>query len=148
MQRSVSQTKTKQIHYTYHKLTAADWTPECDLALHNLNAALLNNVILAHPDFSQPFILSTDASLDGLGTVLSQASPESDRACPIAFASKTLNKAQKNCPAHRLEFLALKWAVCEKFSHWLKGHVFTAWTDNNPLAHILTKPKLDAYEQR
>lgn len=110
--------------------------------------ALLNNVILAHPDFSKPFILSTDASSDGLGAVLSQVTPGDERACPIAFASKTLIKAQSNYPAHRLEFLALKWAVCEKFSHWLKGHVFTAWTDNNPLAHILTKPKIDACGQR
>lgn len=132
----------------YRKLTAADWTPECDLALQNLKNALLSNVVLAHPDFSKPFILSTDASTDGLGAVLSQVSEGSERARPIAFASKTLNRAQSKYPAHRLEFLALKWAVCEKFSHWLKGHVFTAWTDNNPLSHILTKPKLDACEQR
>ena len=51
-------------------------------------------------------------------------------------------------PAHRLEFLALKWAVCDKFSHWLRGHTFTAWTDNNPLTYILSKPKLNACEQR
>ncbi|KAL7839961.1 hypothetical protein SRHO_G00266190 [Serrasalmus rhombeus] len=44
--------------------------------------------------------------------------------------------------------IALKWAVCDKFSHWLKGHVFTVWTDNNPLTHIMTKPKLDSCEQR
>lgn len=132
----------------YRKLSAADWTVECDLALQNLKNALLSNVVLAHPDFSKPFILSTDASTDGLGAVLSQVPPDGGRARPIAFASKTLNKAQSKYPAHRLEFLALKWAVCEKFSHWLKGHIFTAWTDNNPLSHILTKPKLDACEQR
>ena len=40
------------------------------------------------------------------------------------------------------------WAVCHKFSHWLKGKPFTVWTDNNPLTYILTKPKLDASEQR
>ena len=53
-----------------------------------------------------------------------------------------------NYPTHRLEFLALKWAVCDKFSHWLKAKHFTAWTDNNPLSYILTKPRLDACEQR
>ncbi|XP_016356845.1 uncharacterized protein LOC107699913 [Sinocyclocheilus anshuiensis] len=67
---------------------------------------------------------------------------------PIAFASKALTCAQAKYPAHRLEFLALKWSVCEKFSHWLKGHEFVVWTDNNPLTYILTKPKLDACEQR
>ena len=42
----------------------------------------------------------------------------------------------------------MKWAVCDKFSHWLRGRHFTAWTDNNPLTYILTKPRLDACEQR
>lgn len=130
------------------QLTAADWTPDCEQALQKLKDALLANVVLAHPDFSRPFILATDASSDGLGAVLSQVVPGEDRARPIAFASRTLSKAQSKYPAHRLEFFALKWAVCEKFSHWLKGHKFTAWTDNNPLTHILTKPRLDACEQR
>lgn len=56
--------------------------------------------------------------------------------------------AQAGYPAHRFEFLALKWSVCDKFSHWLKGHKFVVWTDNNPLTYVLTKPKLDAFEQR
>ena len=51
---------------------------------------------------------------------------------PIAFASKSLTWSQKNYPAHRLEFLALKWSVCDKFSHWFKGHDFTVWVDKNP----------------
>lgn len=93
-------------------------------------------------------MLSVDASLDGIGAVLSQIKEGETRARPIAFASKSLSQSQKNYPAHRLEFLALKWAICEKFSHWLKGHVFTVWTDNNPLTHIMTKPKLDCCEQR
>lgn len=130
------------------KLTPDDWSPACEAALSALKEALLSNVVLAHPDFSSPFILATDASSEGLGAVLSQLSPGESRARPIAFASKSLSRAQARYPAHRLEFLALKWAVCDKFSHWLKGHQFTAWTDNNPLTHILTKPRLDACEQR
>ena len=42
----------------------------------------------------------------------------------------------------------MKWSVCDKFSHWLKGNSLTVWTDNNPLTYIMTKPKLDACEQR
>ena len=67
---------------------------------------------------------------------------------PIAFASKSLNHAQSKYPAHRLEFLAMKWAIHDKFSHWLRAHKFTVWTDNNPLKYILTKPRCDACEQR
>uniref|UniRef100_A0AAQ4QA44 Gypsy retrotransposon integrase-like protein 1 n=1 Tax=Gasterosteus aculeatus aculeatus TaxID=481459 RepID=A0AAQ4QA44_GASAC len=130
------------------KLTLADWSPECSEAFSKLKQALLENATLAHPDFSKPFLLSVDASSNGLGAVLSQLAEGDDVARPVAFASKSLNYAQSRYPAHRLEFLALKWAVCDKFSHWLKGQPFTAWTDNNPLTYILTKPKLDACEQR
>uniref|UniRef100_A0A8C5M8Z4 Gypsy retrotransposon integrase-like protein 1 n=1 Tax=Leptobrachium leishanense TaxID=445787 RepID=A0A8C5M8Z4_9ANUR len=133
---------------TYRKFKATDWTPECDEALSKLKENLLDSVVLTHPDFSLPLILSIDASLDGLGAVLSQIPAGEAKARPIAFASKALSNSQKRYPAHKLEFLALKWSVCEKFSHWLKGHTFTVWTDNNPLTYILTKAKLDACEQR
>ncbi|RXN37938.1 Retrovirus-related Pol polyprotein from transposon 412 [Labeo rohita] len=132
----------------FKKLNAGDWKLEHSEAFQKLKSALIESVVLAHPDFSRPFILSTDASLDGLGAVLSQVPEGETKARPIAFASKALTRAQTKYPAHRLEFLALKWSVCDKFSHWLKGHNFTVWTDNNPLTYILTKPKLDACEQR
>ena len=140
--------KEKKFQGVFRKLTPADWTEECNNALDKLKAMLLECAVLAHPDFEQPFILSTDASLDGLGAVLSQVPKGETKARPIAFASKTLSVSQRKYPAYRLEFLALKWSVCEKFSHWLKGHSFTIWTDNNPLTYLLTKPKLDACELR
>lgn len=130
------------------KLTPEDWTPECQDSFDTLKHDLLHTVTLAHPDFGKPFILAVDASFDGIGAVISQLQPGEEVARPVAFASKTLSHAQLNYPAHRLEFLALKWAICDKFSHWLKGVHFTAWSDNNPLTYILTKPRLDACEQR
>ncbi|CAI5678545.1 unnamed protein product [Oreochromis niloticus] len=149
---TAGQKRTKGCHGsrkpgTFRKLTREDWTPACEKAFEELKGALLSCAVLAHPDFERPFILSTDASMDGLGAVLSQVPAGEERARPIAFASKSLIHSQAKYPAHRLEFLALKWAVCNKFSHWLKGHQFTVWTDNNPLTYILTKPKLDACEQ-
>uniref|UniRef100_A0A3B1J1Z4 Gypsy retrotransposon integrase-like protein 1 n=1 Tax=Astyanax mexicanus TaxID=7994 RepID=A0A3B1J1Z4_ASTMX len=130
------------------KLSADDWSSECQNAFDTLKHDLTHSVTLAHPDFNEPFILAVDASFDGIGAVLSQIPPGETVARPVAFASKTLSRSQLNYPAHRLEFLALKWAITDKFSHWLKGRHFTAWSDNNPLTYILTKPKLDACEQR
>lgn len=140
--------KNGKFQGTNHKLTPSDWTTECQIAFDQLKAALLESVMLAHPDFNEPFILSVDASLDGLGAVLSQVPKGELKARLIAFASKSLSASERKYPAHRLEFIAVKWSVCEKFSHWLKGHKFTIWTDNNPLTYLLTKPKLDAYELR
>ena len=37
----------------------------------------------------------------------------------IAYASRSLNKAESHYPAHKLEFLTLKWAVVKKFHEYL-----------------------------
>ena len=67
----------------------------------------------------------------------------------IASASRSVSKAESNYPAHKLEFLALKWAVCEKFHEYLYGSKsFEVFTDNNPLTYVLTSAKLDACGQR
>ena len=66
----------------------------------------------------------------------------------MAYASRSLKVSEKNYPAHKLEFLALKWAVVEKFHDYLYGSKFEAVTDNNPLTYIFTTAKLDATGQR
>lgn len=59
--------------------------------------------------------------MDGLGAVLSQVPAAEERVRQVAFASKALSRSQAKYSAHRLEFLALKWAMSDKFSHWLKA---------------------------
>ena len=103
--------------------------------------------ILAYPDYQLPFTLHTDSSTDGLGAVLYQKQDGKQRV--IAYASRSVSKAESNYPAHKLEFLALKWAVCEKFHEYLYGtKPFEVFTDNNPLTYVLTSTKLDACGQR
>ena len=50
-------------------------------------------------------------------------------------------------PAHKLEFLALKWAITDKFHNHLYGCKFSVLTGNNPLKYVMTSPKLDATGQ-
>ena len=50
----------------------------------------------------------------------------------IAYASRTLSKSERNYPAYKLEFLALKWSVCDRFHEYLYGGNFEVFTDNNP----------------
>ena len=52
-----------------------------------------------------------------------------------------------NYSSMKLEFLALKWPVTEKFRSYLLGAEFEVLTDNNPLSHLETA-KLGAVEQR
>ena len=57
-------------------------------------------------------------------------------------------KVKRNYPAHKLEFLALKWAITDKFHEYLYGSEFHVFTDNNPLTYVLTTAKLDATGHR
>ena len=67
---------------------------------------------------------------------------------PIAFASRKTNTAESNYAAHPLEFLALKWAVTNKFKDYLQYAPFKVLTDNNPLLYILRRLDIDAVSQR
>ena len=96
--------------------------------------------MLGYPNFKREFILETDASLRGLGAVLSQVNEEG-KTQVIAYASRTLRPSEKsmhNYNSVKLELLALKWAVTKKFRDYLLGSKFTVYTDNNPLAYIQT----------
>lgn len=91
-------------------------------------------------------MLHTDASTTGLGAALYQEQDGQMRV--IAFASRGLTRSEEKYPAHKLEFLALKWAVTAKFNDYLYGADFTVVTDSNPLTYILTSAKLDATSYR
>lgn len=69
----VKGTSRRNSNGTFRELTPQDWTPDCDVAFKELKRALVESVVLAHPDFEHPFILCTDTSLNGQGAVLSQA---------------------------------------------------------------------------
>lgn len=87
-------------------------------------------------------------AMGGLGAVLSQEYEGKLR--PIAFASRSLKPTERNMRNYssmKLELVALKWAVTEKFREYLLGHRCTVFTDNNPLSHLSTA-KLGATEQR
>ena len=122
------------------------WNEEQQQAFDGLRRALLEDVCLTHPDYSKPFVLEIDASRGALGAVLSQEVDNKLR--PIAFASRKTNTAESNYPAHRLEFLALRWAVTSKFQDYLQYSKFEVRTDSNPLSYILKKLHLDAVSQR
>ena len=103
--------------------------------------------VLAYADYKKPFRVNTDASERGLGSVLYQKQND-DTFRVIAYASRSLSKTEKNYNAHKLEFLALKWAITERFHEYLYGGNFKVFTDNNPLTYVLTSAKLDATGQR
>ena len=116
--------------------------------LESLITYLTTPRILAYPNHTKPFVLHTDASEQGLGAVLYQKQDGIMRV--IGYGSRTLNKAERNyhLDSGKLEFLALKWAICEHFRDYLYVYSFTVYTDNYPLTYVLTTAKLNATTHR
>ena len=122
------------------------WEQSQQNAFDKLVEALTHPPILAYANYQLPFIVHTDASGSGLGAVLYQRQGGTDRV--IAYASRSLKLSERHYPAHKLEFLPLKWAVTKKFSDYLYGCQFQVFTDNNPLTYVQTTANLDATGHR
>ncbi|GFW59569.1 retrovirus-related Pol polyprotein from transposon 297 [Trichonephila clavipes] len=73
-------------------------------AFNKVKRALIEAPVLQLPNFKEQFNLFTYASGVGIGSVLNQNHR------PIAFASRTLNKAERNYKVAERECLAVIWA--------------------------------------
>ena len=145
--------KFAQVAWTLHKLTSGEnvgqkkaaikWDSRCQQAFDDLKKLCTTAPILAYANFSKPFKLHPDACGTALGAVLYQTREDSTEAV-IVYASRSLSKAESHYPAHKLEFLTLKWAVFEKFHEYFYGLTFDVHTDNNLLTYVLTTAQLDA----
>jgi len=122
------------------------WGDREQKAFDLLIKALTSEPILGIADKTKPFLLHCDASGTGLGAVLYQE--QEDGLKVIAYASRGLNRTEANYPAHKREFLALKWSMTDKFHDYLIGSKVTVVTDNNPLCYVLKNAKLDATSHR
>ena len=96
--------------------------PDALVAFQELKMKCLRALVLAFADFKKPFLLETDASIEGLGAVLSHSS--------------------------KLEFLALKWAMTEQFREYLQYQPFLVRSDNNLVTYVMTTPNLDTVGHR
>ncbi len=129
--------------------TPIQWTSKHRAVLSKLIEMLTSPPILAYPDFDLPFTLHTDASNEGLGAVLYQR--QAGKLRIVGFGSRTLTPAERNYHLHsgKLEFLALKGVICDKFRDYLYyAPTFMVYTDNNPLTYVLSTARLNAVGHR
>ena len=122
------------------------WIPACQEGFDQLKKALTEAPVLAYQDYSKPFILETDASLKGLGTVLSKKGDDNEIRV-VSYASQSLRPSEKSMRDYslaKIKLMALKWSVCEDY---LLRSKFTVFTDNNPLCYIKSS-KLGAAQIR
>ena len=115
------------------------WGGEEKAAFEASKELILSSELLVHFDPKLPIILACDASSYGVGAVLAHRMPDGTER-PIGFASRTLNKAEKNYAQIEREGLACVFGV-KRFHSYLFGHSFELVTDHKPLLTLLNQHK-------
>lgn len=106
------------------------WKPEQERTFQESKKLLISSQLLVHFDPNLPITLACDASNYGIGAVLAHTLPNGSEK-PIAYASRTLNSAEKNYSQLEKEGLACVFSV-KKFYNYLFGHKFELVTDHKP----------------
>ncbi|KAK3738177.1 hypothetical protein QZH41_007177 [Actinostola sp. cb2023] len=104
------------------------WTAEREKSFCKLKEALTSAPVLAFPDMTKTFELSTDASDTGFGCILSQRD-NSGRERPVYYLSKTFCDNELSWHTRDKEAFALVYAL-RKFRQYLLGRKFIWYTDH------------------
>ena len=115
------------------------WSEEAEKTYRGLIEELCDAPVLKHPDMNKPFIVYTDASIEGLGGALMQEEGNKQRV--VEYASKALATSEKNYPITEMECLGVVWAV-DKFRQYLGALPFTVYTDHAALITMQTHMNL------
>ncbi|KAJ1130301.1 hypothetical protein NDU88_008654 [Pleurodeles waltl] len=91
--------------------------------------------VLKAPDYSQEFIVQTDASEHGIGAVLAQLNEEGQDQ-PVVFISRRLLPREQRWSAIEREAFAVVWAL-KKLRPYLFGTHFLVQTDHRPLRWLM-----------
>ncbi|XGW31362.1 hypothetical protein V3C99_009938 [Haemonchus contortus] len=128
--------------------TKFEWTKSRTDAFETMKGALTSTPVLAQPDIegarsgARPLCIHTDASYSGVGAVLSQKGDD-NFLHPIFFASKGLNKSERNYHITDLEALAVVTAL-RRFHMFVYGLPIHVYTDHQPLTALFTRSNLSA----
>ena len=139
--------RAKSLYDLTKKDTEWIWTEERKNAFNDLKMALTHDSVLLYPSFEKEFVVTTDASLDGIGCVLSQKDEQGDMR-PCAYAGRIFNSAQRNYSTLDKELAGIVFA-CQHWQVYLQGREFKLFTDHAPLIYILNpRSKLSSRQIR
>ena len=138
-------TPTASLAKPMTQLTGKDvrfaWTEDCEKCFMALKDMLTRALVLVQLEADQPYVVYTDASITGLGCVLTQHGKV------IAYASRQLRKHEGNYPTHDLEMAAVVFAL-KIWRSYLYGAKVQILTDHKSLKYIFTQPELNLRQRR
>ena len=108
-----------------NKENVVKWNEACEHSFNLLKEAL---------DWTRKFILQTDASVTGLGYILSQKDQD-DEEHPVSYGSKKLLLRELKYSAIEREGLAIVEGI-KHFRTYLQGTTFWIETDHDPLTRF------------
>ncbi|GJR69434.1 reverse mRNAase [Tanacetum coccineum] len=117
------------------------WGEEADHSFAQIKEKLTSAPLLVLPKFDKLFTLECDASIVGIGAVLSQDGK------PIAFFSEKLSEAQQKWSTYESEF----YAIYRSVHHWeqyLFHHEFVLYTDHEALKYLNNHQKMNRMHGR
>ena len=132
-------TKLSPLYNLLHKNKKWMWTDKQDKAFQLAKEALQTDSVLVHYDSTKPLLLACDASEYGIGAVLSHIMDDGQEK-PIAYASRTMNAAERRYSQLEREGLAIVFGV-KKFHNYIYGRLFTIESDHQPLSHLFSETK-------
>ena len=115
------------------------WGEEQQHVFEKSKELLTSSNLLIHFDPKLQIVLVCDASNYGIGAVLAHRMADGSER-PVAYASRSLTKAEKNYSQLEKEGLSCIFGVT-KFHSYLFGHPFDLVTDHKPLLALLNEHK-------
>ena len=105
-------------------------------AFEEIKIRLVQEPIMAAPEWDQGFEMMCDASDFAMGAVLRQRKEKIFRA--IYYACRTFNEAKENYSTTEKEMLAIVFA-CEKFRPYILGSHIIVHTDHAAIKYLMSK---------
>ena len=118
-----------------------EWSEKCQRSFDNLKTFLTEAPVLTHLTCVREYVIFSDASLNGLGSVLMLE----DKV--VAYASRQLKPHEKNYPTYDLELAAIVFAL-KNWRHYLYGEKCYIYTDHKSLKYLPSLREINLRQRR